>query len=311
VEAPGERTSRTRRPDLVAEEAAPLRRPADPRTADPAGRRREPRPLRIPLPAARRRGGAPRRQAARPAGAARQLRAREDHRGLRLRLQPGGAEGQDPRPRHLQLGRGPTRTCSSSAPPASASPTHLAQAFGDRACRAGCVVLYVGAHDLFAQVRAARGDGTYDRRLLRITTPDLVIVDDLGLRPLSQDEPMDLYEVVRQGSLVITSNRALEEWHPLFGNPLLASARDGPAPPPRPRHRHRREFVLQPAGEPERPARGDGAGGRLMGRWRSVWQTPPACPSGPIGSSPTRPITRSVWPTPGRSPRTTLDKRRR
>ena len=112
--------------------------------------------------------------------------------------------------------------------PTGVGKSHLAQALGHRACRAGYTVLYVGAHDLFAQLRAARGDGTYDRRLLRFTTPDVLVVDDLGLRPLTQDEPMDLYEVIRRryerGSLIITSNRALEEWHPLFGNALLASA---------------------------------------------------------------------------------------
>ncbi|GMU05426.1 hypothetical protein ASNO1_16790 [Corallococcus caeni] len=56
----------------------------------------------------------------------------------------------------------------------------------------------------------------------------MLIIDDLGLRGLSQDEPMDLYEVVRQRyerkSTVITSNRAIEEWPPLFGDPLMASA---------------------------------------------------------------------------------------
>ena len=42
------------------------------------------------------------------------------------------------------------------------------------------------------------------------------------------DEPIDLYEIIRQryehGATIITSNRAIEEWPPLFGDPLLASA---------------------------------------------------------------------------------------
>jgi len=46
--------------------------------------------------------------------------------------------------------------------------------------------------------------------------------DDLGLRPLTQDEPIDLYEIIGQryehGSTIITSNRAVEEWPPLFGD---------------------------------------------------------------------------------------------
>lgn len=61
--------------------------------------------------------------------------------------------------------------------------SHIAQAIGHRACRIGHGVLYTSANDMFKQLRAARGDGTYDRKLLRFTGPDLLIVDDLGLRP--------------------------------------------------------------------------------------------------------------------------------
>jgi len=106
--------------------------------------------------------------------------------------------------------------------------SHIAQALGHRACRVGHTVLYVAAHDVFEQLRAARGDGSYDRRMLRFTTPDLVIVDDLGLRPLRADEAMDLYELIRQryerGSTIITTNRGTDELGTLFGDPLLASA---------------------------------------------------------------------------------------
>jgi DNA replication protein DnaC len=106
--------------------------------------------------------------------------------------------------------------------------SHIAQALGHRACVAGHSVLYIPAHQLLTELRAARGDGSYDRRLSRFTSPDLLIIDDLGLRTLQGDEPMDLYEIIRQryerGSIVITSNRALEEWPPLFHDPLLAGA---------------------------------------------------------------------------------------
>jgi len=106
--------------------------------------------------------------------------------------------------------------------------SHIAQALGHRACRAGFSVLYVSAHHMLTQLRAARADQTYDKKLLRFTSPDLLIVDDLALRPLVHDEPIDLYEIIRQryerGSTIFTSNRALEEWSPLFHNALLASA---------------------------------------------------------------------------------------
>jgi DNA replication protein DnaC len=106
--------------------------------------------------------------------------------------------------------------------------SHIAQAIGQRACRAGHSVLYVPAHEMLRQLRAARADGSFDRRLLRFTTPALLVIDDLGLRPLVADEHVDLYEVIRQryerGAIVITSNRDEEELARLFGDPLLASA---------------------------------------------------------------------------------------
>lgn len=106
--------------------------------------------------------------------------------------------------------------------------SHLAQALGQRACRAGYNALYVAAHDLLTQLRAARADLSHEKKLARFTAPDLLIVDDLGLRPLSGDEPIDLYEIIRRryerSAMIITSNRDIAEWYPLFGDPLLASA---------------------------------------------------------------------------------------
>jgi len=112
--------------------------------------------------------------------------------------------------------------------PTGVGKSHLGQALGHRACRAGYSVLYAPAQDLFKQLRTARADGSVDRRLSRFTSVDLLIVDDLGLRPLVGDEPLDLYEIIRQrherSSTVLTSNRAVEELAQLFGDPLLASA---------------------------------------------------------------------------------------
>lgn len=112
--------------------------------------------------------------------------------------------------------------------PTGVGKSHIAQALGHRACMAGHTVLYVAAHEMLTHLRAARADDSYDRKLLRYTTPDLLIVDDVGLRPLKPDEPHDFYEVIRQryerGAMVLTSNRAVDEWPPMFGDELLASA---------------------------------------------------------------------------------------
>jgi DNA replication protein DnaC len=106
--------------------------------------------------------------------------------------------------------------------------SHLAQALGHRACLAGHDVLYLPAHQMLASLRAARADGSYDRKLARLANADLLIIDDLGLHPLRHDEPTDLYELIRlryeSGAMIITSNRDVEEWPPLFDDALLAGA---------------------------------------------------------------------------------------
>jgi DNA replication protein DnaC len=112
--------------------------------------------------------------------------------------------------------------------PTGVGKSHLAQALGHRACLAGKSTLYVSAHQFFKQLRSGRGDGTYDRRMNRFASVELLILDDLALRPLSGEEPMDLYEVIRsrheRAATMVTSNRSVEEIAKLFGDPLLSSA---------------------------------------------------------------------------------------
>jgi DNA replication protein DnaC len=106
--------------------------------------------------------------------------------------------------------------------------SHIAQAIGHRACLLGHTVLYTSASSMLTALRAARADQSYDRKLLRYTTPELLIVDDVGLRPLRDFEPEDLFEVIRQryerAATIWTSNRSEAEWYAMFGDELLASA---------------------------------------------------------------------------------------
>ena len=89
--------------------------------------------------------------------------------------------------------------------------SHIAQAIGHRACAAGYQVHYTSAHQMLIGLRAARADASLERKLARLVDVDLLIIDDLGLRNLTGDEPLDLYELIRQryekASTIITSNR--------------------------------------------------------------------------------------------------------
>ena len=73
-----------------------------------------------------------------------------------------------------------------------------------------------------------RGDRTYQRRLRRVGTVALLVLDDFGLTPLPEHQQQDLYEVIcnryERHATVITSNRDFNEWPLVFANPLMASA---------------------------------------------------------------------------------------
>jgi DNA replication protein DnaC len=112
--------------------------------------------------------------------------------------------------------------------PTGTGKSHLAQALAHEACRQGFDVLFVNTHKMLQHLNGGRADGSVERRLQIYLRPDLLILDDFGLKPLAPPAPEDLYDIINEryekGSILLTSNRAPAEWPELFGNPLLASA---------------------------------------------------------------------------------------
>lgn len=112
--------------------------------------------------------------------------------------------------------------------PTGTGKTHLAQALVHEACRQGFDALFTSVARMLQHLNGGRADGTYERRLQSYLRPDLLVLDDFGLKPLQPPAPADLYDVIdgryEQGSIVLTSNRAPAEWPDVFLDPLLASA---------------------------------------------------------------------------------------
>lgn len=112
--------------------------------------------------------------------------------------------------------------------PTGVGKSHLAQALAHEACRQGIEVLFVNTHKMLQHIHGGRADGTVEKRLATYLRPELLILDDFGLKPLTPPAPSDLYDVINEryevGSILVTSNRAPGEWPELFGDPLLASA---------------------------------------------------------------------------------------
>lgn len=104
----------------------------------------------------------------------------------------------------------------------------LACAFGHQACRQGLSVRYERTPRLLDELRIARGDGSYRRRLALLARTDLLILDDFGLKPLNQSERHDLLEVIedRHGlrSTLLTSQLPVNAWHEYLNDPTVADA---------------------------------------------------------------------------------------
>jgi len=113
--------------------------------------------------------------------------------------------------------------------PSGVGKSHIAQALGQEACRRGYNVLFTSVSKMLSHVNGGRADGTHGRRLAGYIRPELLILDDFGLKTLRGNEQEDLYEVINEryerSSLMLTSNRDYQEWPDVFAdNPLLASA---------------------------------------------------------------------------------------
>jgi DNA replication protein DnaC len=112
--------------------------------------------------------------------------------------------------------------------PVGVGKTFLACALGHAACRAGRRVLFLRSDALLKLIHQSRADNSTEKVLRSLLAPDLLLIDDFGLRRLSAQQSSDFYEVIierhRRSSTIVTSNRAIEEWIPLFDDPILAQS---------------------------------------------------------------------------------------
>jgi len=112
--------------------------------------------------------------------------------------------------------------------PVGVGKSMLAQCLGSASVRAGHSVLFIRADALLAELGQARADRSYDKVFRRYLAPDLVILDDFGLRRLTAHQSNDLYELIverhRGASFAITSNRSVDEWLGLFDDPILGNS---------------------------------------------------------------------------------------
>ncbi len=112
--------------------------------------------------------------------------------------------------------------------PPGVGKTALAQALGYEAIKAGFVVRYRSIFDLVRDFLQDEAFSQQDKVLRQYLKPDLLIVDDMGLKALPKHSGEYLLEVIMRRyenrSTIMTSNRPLEEWGKLLGDVPTAGA---------------------------------------------------------------------------------------
>lgn len=112
--------------------------------------------------------------------------------------------------------------------PVGVGKTMLAHALGHIACARGLSVCCETADRMLHRLKASRLDQTHAQEIRRLSTVDLLVVDDFAQRAMDAVETSDIADIVlnrhRRASMIVTSNREPSEWLPMLGEPLLAQA---------------------------------------------------------------------------------------
>ncbi|MDX5564540.1 IS21-like element helper ATPase IstB [Streptomyces sp. ID05-04B] len=94
--------------------------------------------------------------------------------------------------------------------PSGTGKLHFSEALGQSAVDAGMTVAWFTIEDLGALIRRHRVNDSVSKAITRITRTDLIIVDDIGLLPVSPDAAEGFYRLVdaayERRSLAVSSN---------------------------------------------------------------------------------------------------------
>jgi DNA replication protein DnaC len=106
--------------------------------------------------------------------------------------------------------------------------SHLCQAIGYSVIKAGYAVFYRSIFDVVRDFLHEMTPDDQDRTLLRYLKPDLLIIDDMGMKQLPKRSGECLFEIILRRhevrSTIMTSNRPLEDWGKLIGDVPAATA---------------------------------------------------------------------------------------
>ena len=106
--------------------------------------------------------------------------------------------------------------------------TYLACALGVNHCQQGQSVYYFRLKELLEKMFMAQADGSYRKFINKLSSANLLILDDWGLEPLKAQQRSDLLELIDARydtkSTMIVSQLPIENWYDMIGESTHADA---------------------------------------------------------------------------------------
>lgn len=112
--------------------------------------------------------------------------------------------------------------------PCGTGKTFLSCALAHKGCLSGYSAHYYRMNRLLSDLQLNKGDGQYNKRMGELAKIDILILDDFGLSPLSDEQCRDLLEILDdrhdKRSTIVTSQVPVKLWYETIGNGTLADA---------------------------------------------------------------------------------------
>lgn len=107
--------------------------------------------------------------------------------------------------------------------------TYLLSAFGRAACMQGLSVRSFRVPRMLTDLAIGRGDGSYNKLMKELTKPDLLILDDFGLKQIELALSHDFLEVIEERyhagrSTALSAQLPVKEWPSVFKDATIADA---------------------------------------------------------------------------------------
>lgn len=112
--------------------------------------------------------------------------------------------------------------------PPGVGKSHIVQSVGRELIRAGYTVFYRSIFDCVRDFLHDEAFEGHDKVMAKYLKPDLLILDDMGMKQLPKKSGEFLFEIIMRRhelrSTMMTSNRPLEDWGKLIGDVPAATA---------------------------------------------------------------------------------------